>query len=243
MYAIVQFIDKLTDNSLFNLLCLCLLLGSCQERPDMASYYFPISELSDGLVYRYEAIGELPLPDENWYYKAFDRGDDRYLVGQAYSVDGRVSQFVMEKETALGMITDSILLFFPDSSAKDLPVPVQVNKKAVFPFYFNSDEFLEYEIVWTNPTDSLQYTLGRKRRYSGDTLISFEGKTRQGVIFSLNESLETFWVHDGATNSEWGGIEIYLEGIGLYYYRKNVSEQLVKEYRLADRLTMSDFLQ
>ena len=242
MYAIVLFLDKLTAFTLFTVACTCFVLVACQERPDMASYYFPISELDDGLVYRYEAVGALPLPDENWYYKAFVRGSDRYLVGQAYSPEGRVSQLVMEKETTLGMIADSILLFFPDSSNKDIPVSVDINKKAVFPFYYNSDERLDYEIIWTSPSDSLQYTLGRQRQYSGDTAIVFEGKMRQGVIFSLEESLETFWVHDGTTNSRWGGIEIYLEGIGLYYYRKNVSKELVKEYRLAERMTMNAFL-
>ena len=243
MYAIVSFLDKLTAPALISVVCSCLVMGSCQERPDMASYYFPISELSDGLVYRYEAIGELPLPDENWYYKTFVRGSDRYLVGQAYDIEGRVSQLVMEKETDLGMITDSILLFFPDSSDKDIPVSVKINKKAVFPFYYNSDELLEYEIVWIGPSDSLQYTLSRTRQYAGDTSVSFQGKMHRGVIYSLEETLETFWTHDGATNTEWGGIEVYLEDIGLYYYRKDVSKNLVKEYRLAERMTMDAFIQ
>ncbi|MDX1684803.1 MAG: hypothetical protein R3275_06155 [Saprospiraceae bacterium] len=200
----------------------------------METYYFPLSDLEEGKVYVYESMAEAKLADEVWYYKSLNKDGETYLIGQFYRPDWRVQQVVIEKKTDLGMITDSVKLFFADTTGRDIPVEVDVINRAAFPFYRNPDDTLLYKIRWTDPQSSLEYTLDRRRIYAGDTSITFNGRSVPAIRFNVQEDLETFYSHDGATYSGWQGEEIYALDIGLVYYKKEIGDPFTKEFRLVE---------
>jgi hypothetical protein len=236
-------LDKLTSKGLFIITIFSFGLISC-ERPDaMSDYYFPISELEDGLVYQYESVNQPDLPKENWFYKTLVSDRDTFLAGQFYSPSGRVQQLIVERQTDLGIVQDSLILFQEGPDSTDIPVPATVAPSAVFPYYKNTDEDLIYKIVWTDPADSLQYTLKRKKRYIRDTVWVMDAEELPAVVFSLQEELETFRADMGATESTWSGMEIYARGIGLVYYTKEISPEYTKAYRLKNRYAMDFFLE
>ena len=239
----MQLLDKLTSTGLFIITIFSLGLISC-DRPDaMSDYYFPISELQDGLVYQYESVNQPDLPKENWFYKTLVSDQDTFLAGQFYSPSGRVQQLVIERQTDLGILQDSLILFQRGADSLDIPIPATVAPSAVFPYYKNPNEELKYKIVWTDAADSLQYTLERRRRYTRDTVWLFDAKELPAVVFDLEEELETFREDMGATESAWSGMEVYAKGIGLVYYTKEISPEYTKAYRLKNRYAMDFFLE
>lgn len=232
MCAMHDFLAKLTDSALLLTVSVVLCCSSCQKRTEMEAYYFPLDVLEEGQVYTYESLSEPKMLDDIWYYKTLQRDGEIYLAGQSYDENWRVSQLVVEKRIDLGMITDSVTLFSPDSSGRDLAIQVKVTNRATYPFYRDRSDTLLYRIQWTEPGTGLEYTLDRQRVYEKDTVVSFDGKELAAVSFVLEEELETFYEHDGATRSGWGGQEIYAQGIGLFYYRKEIGEGFTREYRL-----------
>lgn len=208
---------------------------ACQSEPDMASYYLPLDALEGGLCYRYESLDAPPFDDEVWQHRVVNRGSGQVLISTSIDSGGLVSQKIIETITELGVLTDSVFLNIPDSLGNPLTVPVDVIDRATFPFYNRPEEKLNYKIRWVDPRDSLEYTLSRSRQWLQDTVVYFEGSEHAAKVFALTESLETFWVHDGTTNSSWPGIEIYAEGLGLYYYKKQISPTYERTFRLKER--------
>ena len=45
----------------------------------------------------------------------------------------------------------------------------------------------------------------------------------------------------GFTESEWSGLEIYVQDVGLVYYKKIISEEFIIEYSLSEIMTFEDF--
>ena len=208
----------------------------------MSSYYFPITELEDGLVYTYRSVNMKELDDEVWFYKSIITPQDTFLAGQAYSADGRVEQLVVERKVDLGIIQDSLILYHTGPDSLDIPVKCTVGPGSVFPFYQNAEDTLQYKVTWTDPTDTLSYILEKRKAFSHDTTFLFEGKDLPAVSFWTYEAVETFRKDLGMTESAWVGEEIYAQGVGLVYYRKEISPDFLKAYQLSHRSDMSSFL-
>lgn len=241
MYAMLKNLDKLAG--LPSLLTLLVLIGcvSCQKRTPMSEYYFPVDNLIDnGQVYIYSSTNDAPLADEVWYYTAVVGQGSKYLIGQNYGEQWQVKQLVVEKQTELGMITDSLRLFSLDSSGQSLASQVKISNRATFPFYRNEADTLLFKTTWTDALTGLQYTLDRKRIFRGDTTYNYNGESIPSVYFDLIEDLETFYDHDGATNSRWTGREVYAKGIGLVYFSKTISD-FNRSYQLSSIMAGDEF--
>jgi hypothetical protein len=210
-------------------------MSSCDKSVDMSSYYFPVDQLKNGQYYNYVSVNDTRLPDDQWLYHSYDRDSQTVLISKAFDYDGEVTQVIVESVSTLGILADTVTLFLKDSLGKDVVVSAKVSKRAVFPFYRNPEDTLIYSIMWVDPEDQLEYTFSRKRVFKGDTTYDINGEALDAIRFDLIESLETFWVHDGTTSSEWSGSEIYAKGVGLVYYIKRISPEFTREYRLDRR--------
>lgn len=232
MYAMYDFLAKLTVSVLLLTFLTGICCSSCQKRTSLSDYYFPIEEWTSEHLYTYESLSEPKMVDEVWQYGVHNTGDQLYFKGQALDHNQVVTQIVMEQRTDLGMVTDSMVMYWEDSNSVAQRIDVKVINRATFPFYENSKDTLLFKVKWTDPSNGLEYTLDRQRVLHGDTTLHIMGKDIRAKVFLLFEELETFFVDDGATQSSWSGLEIYGEQIGLVYYKKEISPTLIREYRL-----------
>lgn len=255
---------KIEQPAIWLLLLLSIGLGSCRSdgARDIRSYYFPLEDLEEGMVYEYRAVNNDSLTPKYWYYRSFIGDEGIFLTSTYYEYDLAPLQFAREEMVRNGMIQDtlylleyqfseaeidsvlfgeeraSILITYPDSSTQVARVDVDILSGTLFPFEVRpgGGVFL-YKVQWRPASQpDAMITLGKTRQYAGDTTFTFQGKTYDCVRFAVNELFQ----HDreGMLEQEYGGIEWYAKNIGLVYYRKDISDDLVLEYALHDRYPM-----
>lgn len=218
-------------------------LSSCEPgdgRRDIRDYYFPLKALADGLVYEYRPVSNDSMTPVYWYYRSFRQDEGIFLTGTYYEYDLVPLQFIREELVRNGMLLDDIYLYEPDSAGRQLKVPVDILAGNAFPFEVSdsSGVFL-YKIRWQPPSDpGATMTLIKNRRFLGDTTLTAGGETYTGIAFEVRELFER--EKNGVFEQEFSGLELYAKGVGLVYYKKEVTENLVLEYYLADRYSMTE---
>lgn len=223
------------------------LIYSCQPqagKKNIRAFYFPLDELKDGLVYEYESAGPLPLAPVYWHYRSLFLPEGIFLTGTQYGempdLGLAPTQFVREEMISNGMLLADLYFYRTDSSGKQQQVPVEKIVDTAFPFEVSEDGgvFL-YKIKWQSPEDSLNtVTLIKNRRYLRDTSIQFQGQTHQAILMEVKELAEQDHLEDGHFEQQFNGVEIYARNIGLFYYKKIISDEFLMEYRLKDRYPM-----
>lgn len=218
------------------------LLGCSGEnkRRDIRNFYFPLRGLTEGLVYEYAAVNNDSLAPEYWYYRSLLPGDSVFLSATYYESDLLPRQQLTQKMTSNGIVLQDMYLYEADSTREDvqLQIPVEVISDDVFPFYVrDSGGIFVYHIKWHPPQETgATMRIIKNRRYAGDTIIRHKGLTYNAVKFDLRELFE--YDKEGVLQQEYTGEEIYARGLGLVYYRKNISDEFQLEYRLTDRYPM-----
>lgn len=254
---------------LFLLGALSFLITNCRSDGyrDIRNYYFPLQALEEGLVYEYRPVNMDSLAPEYWYYRSFISEEGVFLTRTYYEQSMTPLQLVKEEMISNGMVQDTLFLYEfnfseaaidsllekearekifiyrPDSGPPIARVNVDILSGTLFPFKVRRDGgvFL-YKIRWRPPTEpKATITLGKTRRYIGDTTFVFQGKKYDSVQFEVNELFQ----HDqeGVLEQEFSGVERYAKKLGLVYYRKNISDDFVIEYQLADRYPMEKLAQ
>ena len=85
---------------------LILLLSGCNDdQRDLRDYYFPLRELTDGLVYEYRDLSMDALTADYWYYRTIPT-DSAYYFTKAYYQ----SDFVQTQLYRESMVNNGILL-------------------------------------------------------------------------------------------------------------------------------------
>lgn len=247
----------------FGLTLLTFSLWSCRSdgTRDIRNFYFPLQELKEGLVYEYSPVKIDSLTPKYWYYRSFISPEGAFLTGTYYEYDFTPLQLVKEKMVSNGMIQDTLFLyeynfseaaidsladdqkdaFFiyqPDSSTQVARVNVEILSGTLFPFQVRKEGgvFL-YKVKWRPASQpQTEVTLGKTRRYLGDTTFTFQGKKYDCVRFELNELFQQD--EEGVLEQEFAGVEWYAQKLGLVYFRKNITEDFVIEYQLKDRYPM-----
>lgn len=246
----------------YSMLLLVVHLGCNSDGTrDIRSYYFPLQDLQEGMVYEYRAVNMDSLTPKYWYYRSFIGEEGIFLTGTYYEQDLTPLQFVREEMVGNGMIQDTLYLleyafsesaidslpaeereaFFiyrPDSSSQIARVDVEILSGTLFPFQVreNGGVFL-YKVKW-RPAGQPQaeITLGKTRRYLGDTTFVFQDKSYDCVRFEVHELFQQD--QEGVLEQEYEGVEWYAKNLGLVYFRKNITEDFVIEYQLIDRYPM-----
>lgn len=228
---------------LFSTLIIVLGLQACQSADayrDIRNYYFPLKSLESGLVYEYQPLGISPNGTAYWYYRSLIDGDRVNLTGTYYEKDLIPQQLSNERMTNAGMVLQDLFLYESDSNdaAVQLQIPVEVIEDDIFPFKVkeNGGIYL-YHISWQPPQDQgAKIDLIKNRRYLKDTTITFQNQDYDALIFELKELIS--YDKEGVIEQEYSGREIYAEGLGLFYYSKNISPDLQLRYQLTDRYPM-----
>ena len=244
----VKMTFKLTSFLTFSLFFLFLLafLACDNDSRYIEPYYFPINELKDGLVYEYgHPQFDSVAPFYNYFriIKKKDTTSKRskpltYLVGMRYNHLFQPEQLSVEERISNGMLLTEGILYQTDSTGKQVSMPMEIEVGSAFPFKISKDGVFVYNIKWSEVDDPKKFTrLIRNRSFGGDTSYTFQGKIYDAIQLNLKEKVETF--DEGFVEHDFNGIEIYAEDIGLVYYRKNVTPELIIEYELKDTYPMS----
>ena len=220
-------------------------LNACQKEEgykNINSFYFPLEELKNGLVYEYQPLNNDSLTPIYWYYKTHQREDTTYLTGTYYEYGLIPFQVIIEELLPKGMWLNSLLLNETDSIGQQQQTSVEVIAGTTFPFEVrDSGGVFLYKVRWTTPANpNVTTTLIKNRRYLGETTYSFGGKEHECVLFDVKELFEYDDKKEGYFEQELDGFEVYAKNIGLVYYRKGIGETVMLEYGLHDRYTMEE---
>jgi len=234
---------KILISAIFFLAIGSVAFWGCQNgnhAKNIREYYFPLRQLQDGLVYEYEAVNNDSLAPNYWYYRSFVQEDGIFFTGTYYdAADLTPLQFVREEMVSNGMRLVDLYLYEPDTTGKAERTDAEIIADSVFPFEVrDSGGVFVYHVKWTSPGEPATSTaLIKNRRYVGDTTFTFQGKRYDCAVFEVRELLEQ--EQEGFFEQEFSTVEWYAEGLGLVYYRKEITTDLILEYRLADRYPMA----
>ena len=216
-------------------MCLGLINTACKqaEEPinDYSAYYIPISTLpGEGATYRYRNMADSLSPPEIWKHTRL--GPDR-LESINYTLDGMWILRQYDRYVPSGVMTDSLFMFLADGTGSRASTKAKVVSPNRFPFQPGDTSMVWlHQLEWIQPADSLRVVLQRRRQFEADTIWNYKGKTIPAVRFKVKDTLETEEV--GWTSSSWTGVEVYAKGIGLIYYKRHISNDMVLEYALEE---------
>ncbi len=225
------------------LLLVGLFAWQCTEdgRKDIRNYYFPLKNLTDGLVYEYTPVGNDSITPIYWYYRSFIEDEGIFLTGTYYEYQLEPLQFVREELVKNGMLLEDIKLYQPDSSLEQsVKIDGEIISGTVFPFEVKKEGGIFLYKVKFPLSETQSATIIKNRRYLNDTTFTFEGQTYDAVEFEVRELVEYDDTVAGGIEPEFSGSEIYAEGLGLVYYKKELAEGSHLEYRLKARYPMTE---
>lgn len=210
---------------------------------DIRNYYFPVKELSEGMVYEYAFVGNDSVAPDYWYYRSLIQDGKKYLTSTLYRPNDLSPQIhAREVMVKNGMLLEEIFFYEKDSTGKkeQLTVPVKVVAGNVYPFYVQDPGgifLVRLEWAWVQDTLN-KNVLIKNRRFAGETKFEVEGKKYDAVKFGLKEAVENH------KNGLWApppypGDETYAKGIGRVHYRKFIGNQIM-EYKLVKRYPMAE---
>lgn len=221
----------------------CFSLASCEEETNIINiqdYYYPADRLTeDGLVYEYRALSNDTFPPEYWYFRSLQTDTALYFTGTYYDEYFTVRQFFRSEIVGNGVLLEDQFISALDSTNQLVQYHAEVLYNNVFPFEVrDSGGIFLMQLKWVfadNPP--VTTTLTRNRRYLGKRSYKVEGEEVETVVFELREEVDD--QNNGHWRREYGGIEYYAKGIGLVYYKKEIDENFVLEYKLHSRYPMS----
>ncbi|MBI5916988.1 MAG: hypothetical protein HY842_16580 [Bacteroidetes bacterium] len=223
------------------LVAVSVVFFSCKNE-GLRSYYYPLDDLETGKVYEYGPLADELDPPVYWHYKSVTEGGIRYLLGTSYGPQFSPDQFVREEEVPNGMLLTDFYLYEMDSTGESQKIQGEIEAANVFPFTVSQPPgVLLTSLHWRPLGDSSSITLVRNRQYDRDTTYVFNGKTLPAVKFNTRELVDQEEV--GHLELEFGGMEIYAEGLGLVYFRKDISNERRIEYELKAVYGVEEFEQ
>jgi hypothetical protein len=181
-------------------------------------------------VYTYRNLTDTAAPPEIWRHL---RKGEGLIESINYGPDGEVVQRQYDRVVHNGVFTDSLHLFYMDTSGVRKQINVTILSGSRFPFLpGDSTKVWLTHLDWKQPQDSLHIVLQRRRRFIADTTWKINGKALPAVRFRTEDTFET--ERDGWTSSTWIGEEVHTKGIGLVYYKRRISEKLSLEFELEE---------
>ncbi len=217
-------------------MCICIIIPACKQSDavddDLSRYYFPVSALSaQGMVYTYENLQDSSASPEVWRHTR--KGPNR-IESINYGFDEEIVQRQYDRIVDNGVVTDSLMLYSTNAMGQTARINIGIISPHRFPFQpGDSSSVWLTKMEWWQPEDSLHIVLERRRRFQGYTQWKMNGKKIPAVRFTTDDKFET--EADGWTSTRWSGEEIYAQDIGLVYYKRIISENLVLEFGLERR--------
>lgn len=230
----------------FKILLPCLgvlLIYCCQSQPtkqNIRAYYYPVGDFMDGKVYEYQAVNDSLAPFY-WYFRTTISRGDTILTSEYFDHDFVIQQLTNEEFVKNGVILNDFYLYETDSiTGKQLQNPVRVEVDNVYPFEVtDSNGLFLYKVFWKDYNNPNQkYRLIKNRHFMGPATYTYKEKRMDCVRFFNKELLEIEEV--GFQELNYNSTELYAKNIGLVYFRKEIDNNVVQEYELADIYDMVD---
>lgn len=214
--------------------------SSCSKSDDIRAYYFPMKDLTEGLVYEYRPVSDDSLPIVYWYYRSFVYPDSVFLTGTKYGSNLLPEQFTREEMVDNGMLTVGSYIYELDSLGSQYQVPVDILAGSSYPFEVNEEGgvFL-HRLQWRSKVDPVvSFEVVKNRRFGGDTTIVWEGKKQDAIYLDVREAIDQN--AEGTLSLESEGQEVYVKNVGLVYFDKAFDNGFGVAYRLVDRYPMDE---
>lgn len=207
-------------------------------RHNIFKYYYPLDNLEHGLVYEYRPVDADSIPEEYWFFRTIYTDTAEYLTGTYYDHNFMVRQLTTEEIIENGALIKDYFLYSVDSLGIQTQIPAQVNSGTAFPFEVrDSGGIFLTNLKWTfSENPEVSTTMIKNRRYAGKTTYSFKGQSHDCVVFELKELVDDF--NNGHWEKQYSGKEIYAKGLGLIYYEKEIDDNFILKYELADTFSM-----
>ncbi|WP_117885718.1 hypothetical protein [Aureibaculum luteum] len=195
-------------------------------------YYFPISELTNGKVYKYECKSE---PTKTQYWKLTSDLKNQILTTEAYENDFRQYELFKEKITDKG--TEVIEFTSYLKNQKGLLLPVYNILKDVDVFRWNKNEPYKYTAE-TNYDGKYKTIFSKEREYVGKSKISILGKEHEAI--KLKGNYKTVVVNS-TEKFEYTQYSYYVKGIGLAKMEKVYSDGKKETLELTEIMTIDQW--
>ena len=216
------------------LLSATLCAACAKTRNDAPRFYYPVEELTGGLVYGYEPVAPLGGRAHYWYFRAVETPDSTALVSTYYDAAFEPRQLVRERIVSEGSLLRDLRLYFPTATGESAAVQAEVLQPALFSFDApDPDRVLISAVTLREPgsggagerdegdvagfsdsgTEGARYTVTKNRRYLGDTTYVLDGTPVPAQLWHVRELTEQDSA--GVLAIEAAAIEIYAEDVGL----------------------------
>ena len=216
---------------------------SCERADDVRRYYFPVRELTDGLVYEYANQGTLTdEPAEYWYYLGLDRDTALYLSATRYADGMTPVQVGRERITNDGVRLEQLFLYPPDLHGVRRRVEAEILYNRSYPFLLDDGQAVGYRIGFAPPDnpDATNY-VSLDRRYRKDTTLTVMDRTYAAIVFDLAGEVSQRDPDLGDISPTFTGYEIYAEGLGLVEYYRDLGAGGTVAGKLIRRSPMADY--
>ena len=208
-------------------LLLILLFQGCGDQHTPPDYYFPKPPPGEAYVYHYTSLTE-GFPDEYWRVDHWSENRLRICIFD--SARGWI-QCSYEYLSSTGVVQDKLLIF----PGRGQTTSVDIQHGNLYPSEASdyNQVYLQYLRWYTSP-DSLTFTeIIRNRRFDPTQ------STEDEVVFELREKIEDF--QEGYLEMESRGIEVFETGLGLRYFEKEITPEIVRKYTFSERFSVEDF--
>ena len=227
----------------FSPLLFILLAAGCSDADDIRAYFFPVRELTDGLVYEYANQGNFSDREfDYWYFLGVDLDTALYLSSTHYADGLTPDQLTRERITNEGVSMEQLTLYPPDRDDHLLARDATVLYDRTFPFVLGDGLATGFRISFTpagNPDATNIVSLDRI--YRGDTLVNVLGEEYAAIVFDLRGEVSQRDPVEGDISPTFTGYEIYAEGLGLVEYARDLGPAGVLAGKLVRRLPMADY--
>lgn len=222
-----------------------LVISSCnQNEESLKSFYFPFEKLEKGMVYEYVSLEPDKYPTEYWVHYSKKVDNHYHLRSVNIDLTGRKNQEVLEKELSNGMKTIEYNVFSYDSTGRQMTVPLDISQPASFSFAIkDTGNIFVFKANIEDPLDTnIVTTIIKNKTFGGFGSYEYEGIKYPSMDIHLTELVEQLKKGDGYLEPPaFKGIETYAKGIGLVYYKKDISKNFKMEYKLKKIYTKEEF--
>lgn len=214
-------------------MCCCIIIPACKQsddiKGDLSRYYFPIDSFpASGMVYYYRNVQDSLAAPEVWKHVKKGPG---LVESINYGFGEDIVQRQFDRIVENGVVTDSLILYAADSTGQREQIRIYLPSPHRFPFDVSDTSSVWLtKMEWWQPEDSLHIVLERRRKFKEMTTWNHFGKNIPAVRFSTEDTFET--EAGGWTSTQWTGEELYALDMGLVYYKRIISQNMVIEFEL-----------
>ena len=230
------------SNCHLGVLFVFLVLSSCiGEKPPLKDYYFPVEDMTQGRVYRYDREGKGAPQREYWHIQSTKTDSGFLLSTRILDINYLLQQEKTELQVPNGILLLNSTYVLDQRPQAIKRIPLEVQRDNAFPYAEpDSGQVHIVRYRYQEPSDSsFTTTLTRLRRYKGIEAydkLNFKGNA---AAFHLTEYFEN--EGEGVLTLEIEAKEYWLDTVGLVAWEKIMGPRDTIRYHLTQWQTLEDF--